>query len=274
MKVHNPGRIAEKAAAVILVCLLLFASGCNGDKVSREEVEEIDSAFRRGISQLSEVTVFIRALEEFDFENADFLENTLQQIDTSRLAAQGVIESSNELRSFNFEGGLDQLGEYVSEYHDTVVEAMAELETVYDATEEMLEVLRPVLSEEATITQLEAPRNDAEWLDRLRRLDTALGSSLAELDNVRVPGLLEDIKALFTDLLTTMSKLVGDLISVLTRSIPNVEMETNPDFLRTLQLVDGYLPLVQALYDNLEISEIDSLVEQLELEINRLYMGE
>lgn len=274
MKKSTYGKPSLAISLAVVFCLAFSALSCGGKDVSRKEVEEIDAAFRAGASNLVETTAFIVALEEFDFENAGFLDNALNALDTSRDAARELIVSTENLLALSYTGGLAQLGEYIREYCDATIEAVGELEAVYESLESILKAIEPVLLEEAVITQLEAPQSDAEWLERLERLDTALQVSLGELEGVEVPPLLVEYKALYQDLLSTLYELIGDLTATVLGQIANEDMEDNPDFLHMQGLIESYLPLVESIYDGLKITTIDPLVEKVELEINNLYMGE
>ncbi len=274
MKTINRNRAIFATAMALAACMgmALFAWGCGGG-ASREKIERVDEAFRAGASRMAETTAFVAALEEFDFENAGFLEDTLDALDRSRDAARAVLASVAELRGLSYEGDLAALGEYVDEYSTAAVESVEELEGIFAGLQGILRAIEPILREEAVITQLEAPRSAAEWLERLRRLEAALDASLPELVEVEAPLPLEEYGTLFAEMLSILRKLVGDLIAVVTGQAPNVNMEENPDFLRMQELMAGYIPCVESLYESLKITGIDPLVEKVELEINDLYMG-
>lgn len=258
----------------VVAGLGILAPGCGGGTVSRETVEEIDAVFREGNSQLVAVTAFLAALDDFSFENAAFYEDTLQAIEDSREAASGLRRSAEELASIDYRENLYELGKYTREYCDAVLPAVDELETVYDALQDILEAIEPILREEAVITQLEAPRSNEEWLQRLYRLEAAAGPSAAELAVVDVPPPLAEYKALLEDLFSTLHKLTVEVIAVSSGQVENVEMEHNPDFLHMQELLESYPPLAEGLYARLRISAIDPLLEKVELEINRLYLEE
>jgi hypothetical protein len=262
------------AAAIASALLMALVWGCGGSDVSRGEVERIDEVFRAGISNLLETTSFIPVLEEFDFENAGFLDSAVNAVNTSRNAALELRASIDKLSGFDYQGALEPLGGYMEEYKTAAADAVAELEEIYDGLDDILQAIGPVLREEAVITQLDAPQSDAELLDRLDRLQSAMDPSLAALAETEVPAALLEYKSLFTEILTVLRKLVGDLIATARGLSPNMNMENNPDFLRVQELMAGYQALVQQLYEGLGITRMDTLVEQVELEINRLYLGE
>ena len=258
--------------AVLLMAV--FALGCSGGGASREEVREIDEVFREGTSNLAGTTAFVAALEEFDFENAAFYDNAVYTIGTSRDAAQRLRASAEELLSRDYGGDLEELGAYMREYCDAALEAVAQLDAVHDSLEDIMTAVELILREEAAITQLDAPQSDAEWMERLKRLDAALQLSTSELAGVDVPPLLAEYKAFFEELLATLHKMTVELMATVAGLAANVEMENNPDFIHMQEMMDGYLLMVNSMYDGLRITMIDPLVEQVELEINRLYLGE
>lgn len=274
MKINEYGMSSIAFLLAALVCAVLCAPGCGGGTVSRETVEEIDTVFREGNSQLVAVTAFLAALDDFSFENAAFYEDTMQAIEESREAASGLRRSAEELASIDYRGNLDEVGKYTMEYCDAVLLAVDELEAVCDSLQDILEAIEPILREEAVITQLEAPRSNEEWLQRLYRLEAAAGPSAAELAEVEVPPALAEYKALMDDLFSTLHKMTSEIIAVSSGQVANVEMEHNPDFLHMQELQESYPPLVEELYERLLISAIDPLLEKVELEINRLYLEE
>jgi hypothetical protein len=268
------GRVIVFATiGTFVACLVLFSLGCSNG-FSKEKVDQIDEAFRAGASRYKETTAFIGAMEDFDFENAAFMEAASSALDASREAAQDLLASAEELRGFTYGGALSSLGGYVEEYTASVIEAVEELNAIYSGFQEILLAIEPIMREEALITQLEAPGNDAELLDRLQGLDAALDSSLAELSGVEVPAQLDEYKSLLTGIFTTLQKLVIDLAAAAAGQAAEENMENNPDFLYMQELMAEYVPLVQKLSDGLKISGIDPWLEKIELEINRLYLEE
>lgn len=260
--------------SLALACVVVSAMGCTGSSVSREQTEEIDTVFRTGSSRISEITSFITALEDFDFENAGFLDNAVSAVTASRDAARELQASIDGLSGFDYDGDLEPLGTYIQEYAAAALEAVGELEGVYAGLLDILQAIEPVLREEAVITQLDEPGSDAELLERLTRLRDALDPSLAALAEIEVPTLLIEYKSLLEEIFTLLRKTVGDLIAVVGGTSSNIDMENNPDFQRMQELMIEYQPLVQRLYESLAITRMDALVEKVELEINRLYLEE
>jgi len=258
----------------VLAGAAFLTAGCGRKAVSREDVERIDEAFRKGSSRLSEATAFIDLLEKFDFENARFLEDLRAGINAGREACGEIGASLDELAACHYPGPLGELGGRVKEYSAALGEAVEELQGVYDGLDMIMPALEPTLREEAVITQLEAPSSDAELLERLERLDVALGSSLAVLDELETPPLLSDFREYFTQIFSVLNKVVADLIVVTRGRMPNPVMESNPDFLRLQQLMADYPALVEGMREKLKVSALDPLIEKVELEINRLYLGE
>ncbi|MEW6554011.1 MAG: hypothetical protein AB1384_06970 [Actinomycetota bacterium] len=273
MSISKGGVATVAAACLLAACLCLSFSGCGGVP-SREEVERIDTTFRAGTSSIVEATAFIAALEKFDFENAAFYTDTMSALDSSRAAAQKLLASVEEMGTFDYGGGLAPLGKYVEEYVPRVVEAVEELDGIYVGLQGILEAIEPVLREEAVITQLEAPGDDAELLERLRRLDAALAASLAELPGIEVPDRLREYKALLEGIFTDLHKVVLDLIAMATGQAPSLNPENNPDFLSLQEQLEDYPGVVGKIEEGLEIYRIDPQVEKVELEINRLFLGE
>lgn len=280
--VHVVGmkRIAQKAALPVLALLALAgaafpAAGCGERAVPREEVERIDEAFRRGTSHLAESTSFMVPLEKFDFENASFIEDVQEGIAASRSACMEIRKSLKELRAFDYSGRLEELGALMGEYSAAMEEAVEELEGVCGGLEEMMLAVEPTMREEAVITQLEQPGSDAEFLERLERLDAALGDSLSRLEGFGTPpALLSDYKSYCIELFTLLHSIVVDLKAFTLGQPLDTGTEDNPGFTRVRELLAGYPSLTEGIYGRLRIAGIDPLVEAVELEINRLYLGE
>jgi len=262
------------AVCLLAACLYLTCSGCGNGGFSPEKLEEIDAVFRSGTSSLAGTTAFISALEDFDLENAAFLDDALSAVDASREAAQMLLASVEELQGFTYGGALSTMGGYMEEYAALAVEAVQELNGIYDALQGMLQAIEPILREEAVITQLEAPSSDAELLDRLGRLSAALDASLAELPGIEVPAQLAEYKSLLEGIFTKLQKLVRDLTTTVSEQNAEEDMEYNPDFISLQESMEDYSRVVGELYDSLEISSIDPLVEKVELELNRLFLEE
>jgi len=260
--------------SLVSICVVVFTLGCTGSSVSGEKLEEIDAVFRAGSSRISEITSFISTLEDFDFENAGFFDSAVSAVNRSAAATQALRASIETLSGFEYDGALETLGNYIDEYVAAALEAVGELEGVYAGLLDILQAIEPVLREEAVITQLDEPGSDAELLERLIRLRDALDPSLAALAEIEVPTLLIEYKSLLEEIFTLLRKTVGDLIVVASGTSPNINLENNPDFQRMQELMVDYYPLVQQLYESLGITRMDALVEKVELEINRLYMGE
>ncbi|MBC7230710.1 MAG: hypothetical protein H5T74_10020 [Actinobacteria bacterium] len=259
-------------ALLVLAGVSLATAGCARDTVTREDVERIDDSFRRGSSRLAETTAFMGCLERFDFENAAFLQDVRAGIEAGRTACAELRASMDELLTLAYPGELEELGRVVEEYASAMGEAVGELEVVYGGLEEILLALEPILREEASVTQLEAPRSDVEFMGRLQRLDAALAESLSSLERLAPPPLLREYRDYFEQLLGVLGKLVDDLIAVTQGLIPNVDVEHNPDFLLFQQLLSTYPSLVEGLSSKLKVAGIDPLMERVELEINRLYL--
>ncbi|MFW6113541.1 MAG: hypothetical protein ACOC78_01300 [Actinomycetota bacterium] len=91
-----------------------------------------------GNTHLAETAVFLAALEEFDFENADFLDDSLMGISLSREAASRVREGPGELEDIDYSGELEHLGVCVREYRQAMEAAIMELEKVFNGLEPLL----------------------------------------------------------------------------------------------------------------------------------------
>ncbi len=241
---------------------------------SREEVEEIDTAFRAGTSSIDETTAFVRALEKFDFENAAFFEDAMSAVDASRAAALRLLASVEEMEGFSYDGALSTLGGYVEEYTAFAVEAVEELDGIYDGLEGILQAIEPVLREEAVITQMDEPGSDAELLGRLGSSTRLWKPRWPNCRGSRSPLSWPSISPCSKASSPTCTRWSVTSYAAASGQAPNENMENNPDFLYMQELMADYPGVVGEIEDNLEISRIDPRVEKVELEINRLFLEE
>ncbi len=265
------GTAAASSVLAITLCVFLQVIGCGSVSLS-QRVEEIDRSLKRGSAGISELTGFLVPLAEFDFENAAFLKDVRDALGRSRAAIEVVRSSLHELEGYEYRGDLAQLGEYICSYVAAALGVTDEIEELCSGLEEILLAIEPALREEAVVTHMEAPRSNEEWLSRLHALDEALGPSISRLQGVEVIDELATYKGYFQQLLDILHKLVKELLLVASGKAPNVEMEYNPDFLRIEELRSLYPELVKDIYEGLEFPTVDSLMERVELEINRLHL--
>jgi len=271
----KPKLISGKTASVLAATLIIVVAmvpGCRSAPVP-ERTEEIDAVFRAGTSRLAEATACINAIREFDFENAMFLEDVRDALDTSGGAMMELRESIDGMEGLDYSGALADLGIYVEKYSSAMSGALDELEGVCAGIAGIMDSIEPVLRAEAVITQMEAPLSDEEFKERLARLDGALAPSLAALAELEVPVVLHAYRALLEEIMTTLHKLVVDLTAAVNGLTPEITPTSNPDFLHLRELLAGYPSVVEELGGSLKINSVDELVERVELEINRLYMG-
>jgi hypothetical protein len=276
-KASMPAKYLPRFAILIFLAAFLSfslsATGCS-QGVSQAEVSNIDKTLREGSSRIPEVTGFLGALKEFDFENANFYQNALSSIGTSKNSLQIWRASIDKLSKAKYGGGLAQLGEYMQGYIDATLATSAKLDGVYEGLDNVLKAVQPILKEEAVISVLEEPGSTTVLLDRLEKLKTAAQTSLDNLLPIEVTDLLASYKALFQQLVTTLLSLINNLIAVVSTGSTTIDTERNPDFDNLTQLIASYPAVIQELSDELNVSTIDASLEQVELEINRLYLGE
>jgi len=261
--------LATLAAASACLCIISLV-GCGGP--SRKELESLDEDFRASTASLEEALSFLDALERFDFENGSFMDDARKSVSSSREMASEAFTIIQRLLSRPYGGKLEELGRLIEDYGEAASAAVEELQSLYGPLEGLLSAIEPVMREEAAITGMEAPRSDAEWLERLNRLRNALGPALSALSSLEVPRVLEEYRGFLQELFSVLYKLVEELASRVKRGDVSSNAPDNPDFLRMQELLGSYGATVDRLRKNLEASRLDPLVEKVELEINRLFL--
>lgn len=256
-------------AAVSAFLLACFA-GCGG--LTRRELEALDAEFRSVNAAVEGAVSFFDALEGFDFENRAFMDDALRSVAASRGQAEEALSGLQRLLARRFEGPLERLGSMLEDYGRYVSIAVEELQSLYQPLKDLLVAIEPVMREEADITGMEAPRSGAEWLERLNRLKAALLPAVSSLTEMEVPQLLAGLRDLLRELFTVMYRLVNELSARARGGDLRSEASENPDFVRMQELLGSYRETVERLRKNLEASRLDPLVEEVELEINRLFL--
>lgn len=235
-------------------------------------MDEIHSALQDYVQGMVRAKGFLQPLKTFDFENATFLNDVLSSIEDGRAGLREAMVSVDRLEGFDYRGNLSHLGELIQELTKRVRYALDELKKIQDGIEGVLTSIRPVLEEEATITQLEVPQSTQEWVHRLRRLDAALSASLRALDVIGVPEEIGKYRTYFLDLLTTLHNIVRVMIHRVSTGITGPDPRLNLDFQHLQELLSSYGDLVEHFDNLLLINQLESYLEEVELEINRLFL--
>lgn len=265
------GFAAWVSRMIIVVCLIAGFCGCTGNGVSRKDLETIDTLFRRSVSSLDQCTSWRGALENFNLERTDFVDQVLVQIQKSEEACSKVLASLEELRAVRYRGETSKLADDVMMYCDAASNALEELEAVFTGLEKILESVDPVLKHEKEVPAFGGPETIAEALRRLASLKTAAEKSLRDLQEIEVPEVLAGYKSFFFELIYAMGEVSTRNISLLQGKASNFSGK-NEDYQRMELLQAQYPQVVEKLFGGLKINMIDSLVEKIELEINRLIL--
>ncbi|MGQ9704590.1 MAG: hypothetical protein ACUVS1_08445 [Actinomycetota bacterium] len=267
--------LRQKTLAFVSTLLFLsmsIASVAGCQRPPEEQLDGIYNALQDCVQGMQRAKGFLQPLKTFDFENATFLNDVLSSIEDGRSGLREAMVSVDKLEGFDYRGNLSRLGELIRELTQRARHALEELEKVHDGIEEVLASIRPALEEEATICQLEAPQSTQEWVLRLQRLDAALSASLQALDGIEVPEKTSKYRTYFLDLLTTLHNMVGVMIHRVSTGITGPDPRLNLDFQHFEELLSSYGDLVEDLDNLLLINQLESYLEEVELEINRLFL--
>lgn len=265
-------RKTQAIVSALLFLLLSITSIAGCQRPPEEQLHDIHSALQDCVQGMEKAKGFLQPLKTFDFENASFLNDVLSSIEDGRSGLREAMVSVDRLEGFDYRGDLSHLGELIREVTQRVRHALDELKKVHDGIEGVLASIRPALEEEATITQLEAPQGTQEWVQRLLRLDAALSESLQALDGIEVPDKTDKYRTFFLDLLTTLHNMVRVMIRRVSTGITGPDPRLSLDFQHFKELLSSYGVLVEDLDSLLLINQLESYLEEVELEINRLFL--
>ncbi|MEJ5186520.1 MAG: hypothetical protein WHT46_05510 [Candidatus Geothermincolales bacterium] len=266
---------AGKREIFILLLSAAFSSfllwqGCGGG--GGAAIDQVDRLLGEVAERLERVWSTVDAWKGFDFEDASFTARIDASLHESRIAADELSGLLFELDR-DYSGFLENLQPLISELISKCREGLKELVPALEELSALSKAIEPVMREEAVITQMEAPRSDQEWLERLRRLEGALKASLPALKNLspggsRFPGLKNALLEIFS--------LLDEMVRRLASSLPgragqrNISIEDKFD--RMQDLIRGWDGLVDREFSGLSIFKLDPHLERVELEINELLL--
>jgi hypothetical protein len=258
------------ALPVVALVPALVSIGCS-DTVSRETITEIDQAFRDSSSHIPDTTDFIDVLRKFDFQKADVLDQALGSIDGAEASMQQAISSLQGLGQFAYGGQLADLGRYISEYRDAIIGAGQEMDQVCAGIRQIISIAKPVFANQLSADQ--AKQSQAARLEFLKSLESQVDAALHDLKGLEVSQPVKDLQYFFVDLLTATRNACAAFIAGRASS-DIMNPQSSPEAQRLMDLQPRYGATIDALSNQLMISNIDPYLEKVELEINRLYLGD
>lgn len=259
--------------AVALACLAVVGCACAGCGKPAASLEEIDAAVRGFVSDLGECDDFAAALGFIELGDADYVKSATELIGASRDSAGRLLADVEVLQGMRYGGKTAQLGVMVGELCEGTKGAVEELRLAFDGVENTLKAAEPTLLVNLTVP-LGMLKEPAEILQYLNELVATSDRSLEALNGVSVPDAVAGYKAFFMDLITNIRSAARDSISLLrsgTTVLVNAGGESSK---RVSELISAYPALAEEIFAALKINRLDPLVERVELEINRLYLGE
>lgn len=260
---RNTGAIAL-ALLLVVTAAMMNASGCSSKIPTRDELEQIHATYIDMGSKINQLTDFFEALRKMNMENAAFLQNAREAIDESEALSQELKGDLEALRSFEYQGELQQLGEDIEEYCVKVEEVLLELNELYQPIRTLLQAIEPALREEVALTSMEVPENDAATLERLSRLESALATTMNSLQQVQVPETLKNYKKLLEKMFEALGGAVDGLIRYARGEMAGVSLDSNPDLDRFNQLLELNAPLMLDIQDGLKVYHIDPCMQKVE----------
>ncbi|WP_287152685.1 hypothetical protein [Candidatus Solincola tengchongensis] len=255
----------------LLLSMTLFFAGCGGGSLGGS-LERVEASVKSLNNAVQGATECIQALNGFDFENAAFLSDAMSAVRTGQDLVQAAGQALEDLSSIDYRGKLMRLGELVSEFVPNAREALDEVSIFYQDMEAILLAVRPLLEEEATITQLDIPQNQSEWRERLERLRRAVEMTIQSLGGLTVDPILSSYRSYFLELSLALEKVVDNIIDRLPLADIREDIGISAEFGRVQELLDAYPSLAEGLKGKLMIFSLDHSLGEIELEINRLYM--
>lgn len=262
---------------LVIICtgLLLPASGCFEKTDKRAEIEQLQALYTETENKVSHLTDFFFALSDFDLENSLFLDNARKAIEASRADAEELHGDLETLRDFKYSGEMQQLKSDITEYCDRVDASLAEMEEMYQPLLDLLQAIEPTLREEAVITQMDAPKSDAEFTDRITRICTALVSTMSGIEQVQVPDTLKNYKLLLTKMFGALQGAANGLLALANGQGAQVDLNslnTNPDMDRFQQVLALNAPLMQDIKESLMVYGLDDCMQKVEDDFFDLFL--
>ncbi len=249
----------------------VLQTGCGGVSVAAR-LEQADGYMRDFEEALRGADLCLRALSRFDLENALFLEEVGEAMESGKESVRTSVRALEELSAIPYQDGLERLGDLVHDFVPPARRALEELDAFYRDLGSILAAVEPFLREEAVITQLEVPQSSAEWRDRLEGLRRALDATLQGLEGLSVEPVLSEYRAFFVELCGALHKVVTAIIS----RFPDIRLDEDigisEDFGRVRRALDAYQRVVLGVREELAIFSMDPQLGEIELEINRLFV--
>jgi hypothetical protein len=256
------------ALPILAMIMALSSFGCSNNP-SRQSVANIDEAFHASSSHIADAAGFIDILEQFDFQKGDTLREALTALDNGLNAADEVLTNLSKLDEFDYAGMAD-LKQDVSDYNSQVTAAVEELKPLLDNMKRILTTISPVFDISVSFEQ---EQSQTERLQELSALKTQLDASQAQLEAIQLGGSLEECRDIILNFFTSTRQVIEALIAS-----PTLGTSDNPfsvsNFQKVAESLNRWKQFFQNLSDQLLINKIDPYVEKVELEINRLYLGE
>jgi hypothetical protein len=269
MKRKANKRLFLGALPILAMIMALSSIGCSNNP-PRQAIENIDEAFHASSSHIADATGFIDVLKQFDFQKGESLKQALTALDNSAAAADELLSNSNQLEEFDYEAGMADLEQDVSDYSSQVAAAVEELKPLLDNMKGILTSISPFFD---TSVSLEMEKSQGERLQELRALETQLDTSKAQLQAAQLTVSLEQARDIILDFFVSARQVIEAMIAT-----PTLGTSANPFSVSNLQKVADSLQrwqqFLQKLSDQLLINRVDPYVEKVELEINNLYLGQ
>lgn len=260
------------AAFLVFACLALSVNVSTGCRSSITSLDEIDSTVRNLVSNLERCGDFVDSLESITLGDASFIEVALERIRDSREASADLLADVELLRKMRYGGETAHLGEVIRELCEGTTEAVEELSAVWEGLEGILGAVKPVFLQEIAVP-LGMVTEHAEIIKRLENLMATADQSLRAVNEVAVPELLEGYRSFWVDLIEAVKAAAQNSIDLLRgRDTGSGRDESGSSAVNSLLWV--YPELAGRTFGALQIRMMEPLVEQVELEINRLFLRE
>jgi hypothetical protein len=225
------------------------------------------------VSDLERCDDFTAALGAIELGDADYVKSAMERIGESRDAAERLLVDVEVLQGLRYGGETAQLGVMVGELCEGAMEAVEELRLAFDGVENTLKAAEPTLLVNLTVP-LGMLKEPAEILRYLDELVATADRSLEALRGVAVPDAVAGYKAFYMELITNIRSAARDSISLLRSGTTVLVNAGGESSARVNRLISAYPALAEEIFAALKINRLDPLVERVELEINRLYLGE
>jgi hypothetical protein len=260
------------ALGVFLALAVTVMSGCSGGASRVERLDAISLTYHDNASGVEEAASFLEPLALLDIDEQETMVALQGSLRDCAAAVAEAKVSLDEMAGYDYSGELESLGEKVIGYQIECQACLDELEASCAYLQSLTDSLEPFVRVRAELPELSSTASLNPYLQTLRELLAACESAIQSMSALTPTPVLAEYHALMQELFQMVREVLKDYIAIAEGSGNPQDLTGNQDVIRYLALKGRYQQLVPGLYERMRISGLDPYMEQVELEINRLYL--